>query len=109
VSTISDNPPMLNWLYVDKDTLELKFGNRTQSTEHIVGHWDWTEDQSGLLLKKKELWAAVEEEEGVWALYYDINENGLAGVIDPAKVVVEISVDRDMVEKPAENSGENKT
>lgn len=100
---------MLNWIYVDKNTLELKYGNRTQSIEHIVGHWDWTEDESGLLLNGKELWAAVEEEEGVWALYCDINGNGLAGVVDPAKTVVEISVDRDMVVKAADNNGENKT
>lgn len=109
VSTISDNPPMLNWIYVDKDTLELRYGNRTQSLPHIVGHWDWTEDESGVLLKNKELWAAVEEEEDVWALYFDKNEDGLEGVVDPSKTVIDISIDRDLIEKPSENGGENKT
>jgi len=42
VSTIADDPPMLNWIYVDERTLELKYGNRTRSREHHVGPWDWT-------------------------------------------------------------------
>jgi hypothetical protein len=75
VSTISDDPPMLNWIYVDKNTVELKYGNRTGSIEHIVGPWDWTEDESGVTLEGWEGFAAVEEEEtpdGLkWALYYD--------------------------------------
>lgn len=98
---------MLNWIFVDKDTCELRYGNRTQSLPHLVGHWDWTEDQSGVLLQGKELWAAVEEEEDVWGLYYDVNENGLDGIVDPSKTVIDISIDRDMVEKPAEKPAEN--
>lgn len=79
VSTVSDDPPMLNWLYVDRNTLELRYGNRTQSIQHIVGPWDWTEDdQVGLLLEDWEGFVAVEEEKGVWAMYYDINDDRLA-------------------------------
>ena len=44
VSTIAKDPPMLNWLYVDKDTLELRYGNRSKSIEHLVGDWDWTDE-----------------------------------------------------------------
>ena len=44
VSTVSKDPPMLNWLYVDKDSLELRHGNRTKSIEHVVGDWDWTDE-----------------------------------------------------------------
>lgn len=109
VSTISDDPPILNWIYADKDTLELKYGNRTQSLPHIVGHWDCTEDESGVLLKNKELWAAVEEEEGVWGLYYDKNEDALQGIVDADKTVIEISLDRDLVSKPGQGECDNKT
>ncbi|KAI9752332.1 MAG: hypothetical protein M4579_005675, partial [Chaenotheca gracillima] len=28
VSTISDDPPQLNWIYVDAETYEIKYGNR---------------------------------------------------------------------------------
>jgi hypothetical protein len=75
VSTVSVDPPMLNWVYVDKETLEVKYGNRTQSIQHIVGPWDWTEDEAGVTLDGWEGFCAVEEEEkedGLkWALYYD--------------------------------------
>jgi len=75
VTTISDDPPMLNWVYVDKDTLELKYGNRTQSINHIVGPWNWTDDEAGVTLDEFEGFVAVEEEEkedGLkWAIYYD--------------------------------------
>ncbi|MCJ1429955.1 hypothetical protein MMC29_007870, partial [Sticta canariensis] len=48
VSSISDDPPMLNWIYIDRATRELKYGNRTQSREHIVGSWGWeTGEESG--------------------------------------------------------------
>jgi len=102
---------MLNWIYVDKNTMEVKYGNRTQSIEHIVGHWDWTQDEAGVILADKEVWAAVEEEDGVWALYYDMNNDGLAGFVNPGKAVVEISIDRNLIDKPADSStnNENKT
>ncbi|KAF2104570.1 hypothetical protein NA57DRAFT_51390 [Rhizodiscina lignyota] len=76
VSTISVDPPMLNWIYADRDTLELKYGNRTQSIEHTVGPWDWTEDESGVTLEDWEGFVAVEEDDG-WAIYYDINDDRL--------------------------------
>lgn len=111
VSTVSVDPPMLNWMYVDKNTMEVKYGNRTQSIEHIVGHWNWTQDETGVILAEKELWAAVEEEDGVWALYYDKNDNGLAGFVDSGKSVVEISIDRNLIDKPTDSDtkNENKT
>lgn len=81
VSTISVDPPMLNWIYINKDAHELRYGNRTASIKHIVGPWDWTEDESGVTLEGGELWVAVEEEkrrDGLkWALYYDRYEDGL--------------------------------
>jgi hypothetical protein len=115
VSTVSDNPPMLNWIYADRNTLDLKYGNRSQSFENIVGPWDWTTDEQGVTLDGKELFAAVEEEAGVWALYYDRNADGLAGVVDSSKTVVGISIDRNLVEEPKKEeekqneSGDGKT
>jgi hypothetical protein len=72
---------MLNWIYCNKDTLEMKYGNRTQSIQHIVGTWDWTEDEAGVMLEEWEGFVAVEEEEredGLkWAVYYDRYDDGL--------------------------------
>ncbi|EOD46149.1 hypothetical protein GTA08_BOTSDO02172 [Neofusicoccum parvum] len=68
---------MLNWIYVDKDNLFLTHGNRTQSIAHVVGPWDWTDDEEGVMLEGWEGFVAVEmdEDEEVdglkWQLYYD--------------------------------------
>ena len=97
---VSNNPPAMNWIYVDKNTLELKYGNRTQSREHHVGPWDWTDDQSGMMIEDWEGFAAVEEEEGIWAVYYDRKDNGLKGVVDPGKTVAQISLERQLIEEP---------
>ncbi|KAF2428746.1 hypothetical protein EJ08DRAFT_568377, partial [Tothia fuscella] len=81
VSTISNDPPMLNWIYCDKSTLELRYGNRTASIQHIIGPWDWTEDEAGVLLEDWEGFVAVEEkerEDGLeWAIYYDKSDDDL--------------------------------
>ena len=82
----------MNWLYVDRHTLEVKYGNRTQSLAHIVGPWDWTKDEEGILLEDQEAFVAVEEKEDVWAIYYD-RDGGCAG-LPKDKRILEISLER---------------
>ncbi|KAJ7635553.1 hypothetical protein DFH06DRAFT_1284322 [Mycena polygramma] len=96
VSTIQKEPPELNWIYADADTLEIKYGNKTASQDHIPGPWDWSDDQKSLLLDDWEGFVAVEEEEGVWALYYDEDDDHLAEALpeDNKKRVVEVHLRR---------------
>lgn len=63
VSTISDDPPMLNWMYVDKDTGAVRYGSRKDTIGHVVGPWGWSEDEQ-LLTMDEDDWRfiAVEEE-----------------------------------------------
>ncbi|KAB8259108.1 VPS28-domain-containing protein [Aspergillus pseudonomiae] len=82
VTTISDNPPMLGWIYVDKDTHELKYGNRTASVEHVVGPWDWTEDETTITLEESPDFYAVQEEDGDWAVYFDRDGDELEYVLE---------------------------
>jgi hypothetical protein len=93
VSTISEDPPVLNWIYCDRDTYELKYGNRTQSITHHVGEWDWSEDEMRLLFDGWEGFVAIDEWDGKdtddstpagreglrWAIYVDRDDNGLKG------------------------------
>ena len=82
VSTISRDPPVLNWIYVDKDTYEIKCANRSGSIRHHVGDWDWTEEfgpESCLTFDGWEGAVAVEEADGKWALYFDKDDDGLKG------------------------------
>ncbi|KAF2219486.1 hypothetical protein BDZ85DRAFT_205976 [Elsinoe ampelina] len=85
VSTISRDPPMLNWVYVERETLRVKYSNRTGSIRHHVGPWDWTEEsgpESCVTFDGWEGFVAVEEEgeegEGKrWGLYFDLEDDGL--------------------------------
>ena len=119
VSTISVDPPVLNWIYCDKDTSELRYGNRTTSLEHVVGPWDWTddEDHEGVLLEEWEGFVAVEEKptkDGLkWAVYFDRWDDDLnAGKKVAGKDRLQISLERrclaDELRKAQEESEEKK-
>lgn len=103
VSTISKEPPMLNWIYVDKDTREVKYGNRTQSRAHIVGSWAWDAGEEGgaggLTLEGGEGAVAVEADGG-WEIRWE-DENGNAGVEGRRKLTV--SLERKMLEPREED------
>jgi hypothetical protein len=103
VTTIQDNPPMLNWIYADKETHELKYGNRTQSCEHIPGPWDWKEDETTITLERPSRgFYAVKEEDGSWAVYFDRDRDELRWAMKAARrrkaVVVPIQLKRSLVE-----------
>lgn len=115
VSTIpplaSSNPkstkPKLNWIYTDRETRELKYGPRAEAKKHIVGPWDWTEDEQGLTLNDEECLVAVEEESGGygWAVYWDKDDDRLKSVhVGTDKRVLRCSLERRIVE-PKEMKG----
>lgn len=87
VSTISDDPPQLNWVYVDQDTYELKYGPRVATANQLVGPWDCTRIDKRLTLEGWEGFVAVREGQGVWALYFDRDDNGLKGKIFKQRIL----------------------
>lgn len=104
VSTISKDPPMLNWIYVDKNTREVKFGNRTQSRAHIVGSWGWDAGEEGgaggLTLEGRERAVAVEVDDEWEVRWEDEDEN--AGVEGKPKLI--ISLERKMLQPKDEGT-----
>jgi hypothetical protein len=62
---------MLNWIFIDRETFEIKYGNRTAAQNHIVGPWGWTESEEMLIVEEKEAFVAVQEEDESWDLCYD--------------------------------------
>ena len=103
VSTISKDPPMLNWIYVDKDTREIKYGNRTQSRAHIVGSWGWDAGEEGgaggLTLESREGAVAVEGNDG-WEIRWE-DDDGSVGIKKSPKLTV--SLERKMLEPKEED------
>ncbi|KAF2668782.1 hypothetical protein BT63DRAFT_285370 [Microthyrium microscopicum] len=87
VSTISEDPPTLNWIYIDRNTFEVKYGSRAAADGHILGPWDWTDDELGLMLEEWEGFVAVEEDKDTWSIYYDRDDNGLKNIIKGRRVL----------------------
>ena len=127
VSTISDDPPMLNWIYVDKATAELRHGNRTQSRAHHVGPWGWIIDQDedgeeeeafrdededggggGVTMGGEERFVVVEPVgggAGLWEVRWDEKDDGLKGVGGlGGRRVLRCSLDRVFVEERKEEA-----
>lgn len=99
VSTISVDPPVLNWIYVDKDTLEVKYATRTGSIKHHVGSYDWTSEDSAdscITLDDFEGFVALEEQPGQWALFFDYDDDGLKNV-KKGRRTVEVSLVRRVI------------
>lgn len=73
VSYISDNPPALNWIFVDKDTHMIRHGSRAETLGgHTIGPWNWSADEQWLTLEGKVgEFVAVEQENGKWAVAWD--------------------------------------
>lgn len=94
VSTISDDPPMLNWIYVDKDTYEVKYGVRLEAQENITGPFDCTKQDRRMTLEGWEGFVAVEEIPGIWAVYYDRDDDGLRSKVPLGTRVLEVELIR---------------
>jgi hypothetical protein len=73
VSTIADDPPMLNWIFVDKDSGMVRHGGRQDTLGgHTVGPWYWSDDEQWLTLEgDPSRFVAVQLENKKWAVAWD--------------------------------------
>ncbi|KAL7911574.1 hypothetical protein GGI35DRAFT_477282 [Trichoderma velutinum] len=83
VTTISDDPPMLNWMYINKDTHAVEYGGRKDTLGHVIGPWGWSEDESFLTLQGKDecFVAKLEQDDNGksrWVVYWDPDNEILA-------------------------------
>ena len=94
VSAISNDPPQLAWIYVDRDTCEVKYGDWVTSEPHIIGPCDVTKMDRRVMLTGWEDFMAVRYRPGEWALYFDVDDDGLQGIIDEEMSRVEVELVR---------------
>ncbi|KAJ2976671.1 hypothetical protein NUW58_g8029 [Xylaria curta] len=94
VSMISDDPLMRNWIYVDKNTYEVKYGFQIDAEDHITGPFDCTWVDQRMTLEGWEGFVAVEDYPGVWALYFDRDDDGLATKVPMGTRVLDIELTR---------------
>jgi len=73
VSYISDDPPALNWMFVDKDSHMIRHGSRADTLGgHTVGPWNWSSDELWLTLEGSDAdFVAVQQENKKWAVAWD--------------------------------------
>ncbi|RBR17611.1 uncharacterized protein FIESC28_06435 [Fusarium coffeatum] len=100
VTTISDDPPFLNWIYVDKNTYEVKYGVRADTEGHITGPFDCTKQDRRMTCEGWEGFCAVEELPGIWALYYDRDDDGLRSKVAMGTRVLEVELTRREKKEP---------
>ncbi|KAF2648727.1 hypothetical protein K491DRAFT_574474, partial [Lophiostoma macrostomum CBS 122681] len=94
VTTITDEAPIMNWVYVDKDTYEVKYGVRVNAQPNFTGPFDCTRQDRRLTFDGWEGWCAVEEFPTLWALYFDKDDDGLQGKVAPGTRVLEVELTR---------------
>ncbi|KAI0107129.1 hypothetical protein GGR51DRAFT_155898 [Nemania sp. FL0031] len=91
VSTICDEPPVMNWIYVDRWSYELKFGNRAWADDNWPIPWDCSRQERRLTFGGWEGFLAVKEG-NFWALYFDIDEDHLKDKVPEGTPVLEIEL-----------------
>ncbi|KAH8594081.1 hypothetical protein B0O99DRAFT_688109 [Bisporella sp. PMI_857] len=98
VSTICAGPPVMNWIYIDKETYEVKYGVRVDAQPNITGPFSCTRQDRRVTLEGWEGFVAVREEhedgEVAWQLYFDRDDDGLMAKLGPRKVVLEVELMR---------------
>jgi hypothetical protein len=100
VSTI-DKMNMLNWIYIDSSTYEVKYGVRALADKHITGPMGiltLPDGEMRLICMQWEGFAVVEEEEDEWALYFDKDNNNLKEKVW-GKRITEVELIRDISEE----------
>lgn len=94
VTKTSNHLPIMNWLYIDSTTYRLHYGIRNEAEGNITGPFDCTDHSRRVTLFKWEGWCAVEEQSGQWAVYFDIDDDGLHGKVPLGTRVLEIELER---------------
>ena len=84
----------------------MRYGVRADAQDNVTGPFDCTSQERRLTIEGWEGFVVVEEYPGIWALYFDRDDNGLAGKIPFGSRVLEVELTRRETkrEKPAEEA-----
>ncbi|KAI1643973.1 hypothetical protein F4815DRAFT_450046 [Daldinia loculata] len=91
VSTICDEPPIMNWIYIDRNTYEIKFGTRPSAQPNWPGPFDCSRQDRRLTFSGWEGFLAVKEGD-FWALYFDVDEDNLKSKVKSDTLVLDIEL-----------------
>ncbi|KKA29353.1 hypothetical protein TD95_001947 [Thielaviopsis punctulata] len=91
VSTITDEAPIMNWIYVHSETYEVKFGVRKDSEGNLTGPFDCTRQDRRMTFMGWEGFVAVREG-NFWAVYFDYEGDRLKSKLPEGTPVVELEL-----------------
>ena len=90
VAISGETPPTLRWVYLDKETYQMRWGGKQDREGHIGGPFDLTHDRDYIALNDTQRWLALREEDaeqdgreaavGLWRLCCDYEENNGASL-----------------------------
>ncbi|OCL10623.1 hypothetical protein AOQ84DRAFT_211759 [Glonium stellatum] len=97
VSTISNDPPQLNWIFLDTSSLQIRHGLRVEAEAGITGPFGVVmappSAERRILLEGWEGFIAVETNQpGLWDLYFDRYDDGLKGRVPEGRRTVELEL-----------------
>ncbi|EXF73500.1 hypothetical protein CFIO01_12685 [Colletotrichum fioriniae PJ7] len=93
VSTITHEAPIMNWIFVDPVTYQVRFGNRAIADGNVTGPWECTRQDRRLTFCGWEGFCAVLEDSGIWGLYFDCDGDSLRQKMKPeGRIVIEIEL-----------------
>ncbi|KAF2623856.1 hypothetical protein BU25DRAFT_414020 [Macroventuria anomochaeta] len=105
VSTISDEPPQLNWIYLDTGSkiFQISHGLRAEAERGLTGPWGGRVCSDGeirFLMENWEGFITVETEEpGLWSLCFDRYDDGLKGKLGEDQRTVEVELVREAIDE----------
>ena len=100
---------MLNWIYIDSSTYEVKYGVRAEADKHLagpIGIMSLPDGEMRVTCKEWEGFSAVEEEPDSWALYFDKDSDCLKGKVE-GKKITEVELIRDTSQETKSRLSEN--
>ncbi|KAF2726867.1 hypothetical protein EJ04DRAFT_452474, partial [Polyplosphaeria fusca] len=93
VTTINDAATTMNWVYVEINTNELRCGDRKDADRNLAGPFDRTRETRHLTFQEWEGFCAVEETPGIWAVYFDTDDNALKDKVPLGTIILEIEIE----------------
>lgn len=99
-----DDPPQLNWVYVDYDTYEVKYGYKVDAEDHLIGPWNCTPIDKRLTFDGWEGFTVVEVERNLWQLYCDVDDDGLEDKVPLSMRIMEVELTRKEMRMSKENA-----
>lgn len=82
-----------NWIYIDRQSYEVKFGTRDWAEPNFKAPFDCTRQDRRLTLGGWEGFFAVQEG-NFWALYFDVENNRLQSKVPEDNPILEIELQR---------------